>query len=76
MWQAAFQTGEARIQNEIVWGTAMYNDQEKGEIVFRRHSPTVGISPGHNPPLPDPGSEVIKMADFTPKNWTPGSDDL
>ncbi|WUH98213.1 hypothetical protein OHR68_32640 [Spirillospora sp. NBC_00431] len=74
MWQATFQTGEAKIQDEVVWGTAMYRDDETGEIVFRRHSPIVGISPGHNPPLPDPGSEVIRLEDFLPVDWTPNDD--
>lgn len=69
MWKESFKTGEARIDNEIVWGTAMYQDDEAGRVVFRRHSRTIGISPGHNPPLPDPGSEEISAADFTPKEW-------
>ncbi|WP_157430590.1 hypothetical protein [Actinomadura macra] len=76
MWHATFRTGKARIQDEAVWGTAMYRNDETGEIVFRRHSPTVGISPGHNPPLPDPGSEVIRKEDFAPMDWTSNNDAL
>ncbi|TYK51410.1 hypothetical protein [Actinomadura decatromicini] len=74
MWQPMFRTGKARIHGEAVWGTAMYRDDEKSEIVFRRHDPTVGISPGHNPPLPDPGGEVISESDFAPMDWTPHND--
>lgn len=70
MWQSTFQTGKARIGGEIVWGTAMYRDETTSQLVFRRHSPNVGISPGHNPPLPDPGSEVISANDFTPAEWS------
>lgn len=70
MWQESFQVGEARIDGALVWGTAMYRDDEAGQLVFRRHKRNIGISPGHNPPLPDPGSEVIPAAAFTPRNGT------
>lgn len=73
MWQSTFQTGEAVIDGETTWGTAMYRDDVAGRIVFRRHAPTVGISPMHNPPLPDPGSEVIDREAFTPKDWEPAA---
>ncbi len=66
MWKAAFRTGEARIDGEAVWGTAMYVDDDTAQVVFRRHARNVGISPGHNPPLPDPGAEVVAAQDFTP----------
>lgn len=71
MWQPIFRTGAARIDGEVVWGTAMYLDGESGQVIFRRHAPTVGISPGHNPPLPDPGADAVTLDDFTPKEWTP-----
>ena len=71
MWEPAFETGEATIDGEVVWGTAMYRDAGQDSIVFRRHVRTVGISPGHNPPLPDPGSEVIPSDAFVSMDWGP-----
>lgn len=70
MWKPLFQTGEARVGDDLIWGTAMYRNDETAEVVFRRHARKVGISPGHNPPLPDPGADVIPSSHFTPKDWT------
>lgn len=64
MWTATFRTGEARIDGETVWGTAMYVNEETGEVVFRRHARNIGISPGHNPPLPDPAADLVTSDDF------------
>ena len=65
MWTATFRTGEAVIEGETLWGTAMYVDDETGQVVFRRHPKNVGISPGHNPPLPDPAADVVSAENFT-----------